>query len=50
MVDHSALVEQVRKIASRGRVDDADVQILFDAAEAIEQLMDQVEYLQDQVD
>ena len=29
------LVEQVRTIASRGRMDDADVQILFDAADVL---------------
>ena len=33
-----SLIEQLRKIASRGRVDDADVQILFDAADKLEQL------------
>ena len=32
------IVEQLRKIASRGRMDDADVQVVFDAADEIEQL------------
>lgn len=30
------LVKQVRTIASRGRMDDADVQVIFDAADALE--------------
>lgn len=32
-------VEQVRKIASRGRMDDMDVQVIFDAADEIERLL-----------
>lgn len=49
-MDDFLLAKQVRKIASRGRVDDADVQVLFDAADAIERLLDNVEYLRDQLD
>lgn len=30
------LIAQVRKIASRGRMDDADVEIVFDIADALE--------------
>lgn len=33
MRDH---VKELRTIASRGRVDDADVQVLFDAADELE--------------
>ena len=32
------IVSQIRKIASRGRMDDADVQVVFDAADEIERL------------
>ena len=50
MVDYFFLAKQVREIASRGRMDDADVQVVFDAADAIEKLLDQVEYLRDEID
>lgn len=32
------IVGKLRKIASRGRMDDADVQVVFDAADEIERL------------
>jgi hypothetical protein len=32
------IVGQIRKIASRGRMDDTDVQVVFDAADEIERL------------
>lgn len=35
------IVKQLRTIASRGRIDDADVQIIFDAADEIERLRDE---------
>lgn len=43
-VDRRAnLVRQVRKIASRGHMDDADVQIIFDAADEIDRLWDVIQ-------
>lgn len=39
------IVGKLRKIASRGRMDDADVQVVFDAADEIERLRAEVESL-----
>jgi uncharacterized coiled-coil DUF342 family protein len=39
------IVAQLRKIASRGRMDDADVQIIFDAADEIDRLRSEVDRL-----
>lgn len=38
------IVKQLRTIASRGRMDDADVQVVFDAADEIERLREEAEY------
>lgn len=38
MIDHTKLASQLRTIASRGKVDDADVQILFDCADRLDVL------------
>jgi hypothetical protein len=37
-VSGDIVVSQIRKIASLGRMDDADVQVVFDAADEIERL------------
>lgn len=42
------IVRQVRTIASRGRMDDQDVQVVFDAADEIERLIEVVQTYSDQ--
>lgn len=44
----AVLARQVRRIASRGKMDDADVQIIFDAADEINRLTDVIKTYSDQ--